>query len=119
MESRTPFLDRRVVEFFQCLPAEQLIAGGWTKSVLRRSMVGRLPAAVVWTRGKPHLGWTFTRDWIDLNPASFLGDVFPSIRSGSTSKPRPAVGQAVAIEDGPDPLLPLLELGLWLDSVST
>ena len=41
-------MDRRVVEFFQRLPAIQCVSGGWTKSVLRRSMTERLPAAVVW-----------------------------------------------------------------------
>jgi asparagine synthetase B (glutamine-hydrolysing) len=37
IECRSPFMDRRVVEFFQRLPARQLVAGGWTKSVLRRA----------------------------------------------------------------------------------
>ena len=63
------------MEFFQRLPADQLVAGGWSKSILRRSMVDRLPAPVVWNREKPHLGPTFTEVWIDQDPVAFLRDL--------------------------------------------
>ena len=75
LESRSPFMDRRVVEFFQRLPADQLVSGGWSKSVLRRSMADQLPSPVVWNREKPHLGWQFTEAWVDRDPTAFLRDL--------------------------------------------
>jgi asparagine synthase (glutamine-hydrolysing) len=75
LESRAPFTDRRLVEFFLSLPAEQLVSGGWSKAILRRSMVGRLPAAVVWNREKPHLGPQFTKVWVDCDPTEFFRDL--------------------------------------------
>ena len=68
LESRSPFMDRRVVEFFQSLPAEQLVAGGWSKSILRRSMAEQLPQPVVWNRDKPHLGPEFREVWDRARP---------------------------------------------------
>ncbi len=60
VEPRDPFMDRRVWEFCQSVPMDQLQAGGWPKMLLRRSMAGLLPDKVRWRRGKQHLGWTFT-----------------------------------------------------------
>ena len=75
LESRSPFIDRRVVGFFQSLPAGQLVSGGWSKSVLRRSMADQLPTAVVWNREKPHLGPRFTEVWINRDPIEFLREL--------------------------------------------
>jgi asparagine synthase (glutamine-hydrolysing) len=69
LEARDPFLDRRVVEFAARLPGRLLMRDGWPKIILRDLMAGRLPEAVRWCRGKPHLGWRFnaavTREAID------------------------------------------------------
>lgn len=46
VESRTPFLDYRLVEYVLGLPSEYKIAGGWTKRILRESMKGILPEPV-------------------------------------------------------------------------
>jgi asparagine synthase (glutamine-hydrolysing) len=59
VEARDPFLDRRVVEYCTALPARLLARDGWSKVLLREQMAGRLPEAVRWARGKPHLGWYF------------------------------------------------------------
>lgn len=60
VERRDPFLDLRVISFCLSLPSSQLQANGWPKIVLRRAMHRRLPEAVLWRRGKEHLGWNFT-----------------------------------------------------------
>jgi asparagine synthetase B (glutamine-hydrolysing) len=44
VETRHPFLDRRVIEILCHLPARLIFGGGWTKIVLRRS--GLLPDEV-------------------------------------------------------------------------
>ena len=61
IEPRDPFVDLRMVGFCLRLPGTQLAKDGWPKLILRRAMDGLLPEAVVWRRGKEHLGWTFTR----------------------------------------------------------
>ncbi len=46
IESRVPFLDHRLVEFVSACPAEYKLADGWTKRILRESMVGVLPEEI-------------------------------------------------------------------------
>lgn len=46
VESRTPFLDYRLVEYVLGLPSEYKISMGWTKRILRESMKGILPEEV-------------------------------------------------------------------------
>ncbi|MGL5938025.1 MAG: asparagine synthase (glutamine-hydrolyzing) [Phocaeicola sp.] len=46
VESRTPFLDYRVVEQTLSLPAHEIIANGYTKSILRESLKGILPEQI-------------------------------------------------------------------------
>ncbi len=44
IESRTPFLDHRLVELCFSLPYSDKISDGWTKSVLRRGLAGEMPS---------------------------------------------------------------------------
>lgn len=60
VEPRSPFLDRRLVEFCVKLPGGQKLNQGWPKAVLRRAMENRLPDQVRWRKGKENLGWAFT-----------------------------------------------------------
>jgi len=46
IEARTPFLDYRLVERAQAVPASDLIRDGWTKAILREAMAGVIPDAV-------------------------------------------------------------------------
>ncbi|MFN8512765.1 MAG: asparagine synthase-related protein [Chloroflexia bacterium] len=46
IEPRYPFLDRRVVEFCLGLPAEQKLARGMTRAIVRRALGDLLPPAV-------------------------------------------------------------------------
>jgi asparagine synthase (glutamine-hydrolysing) len=80
VEARTPFLDYRLVEAAQALPAGELIRDGWTKAPLREAMAGLVPDAVRWRRDKlgfatPEARWLreiapAVREW--LGPASRL-----------------------------------------------
>jgi len=56
VEARHPFFDRRVVEYCLSLPPEQRLKGGWTRSILRRSLRGVLPDLVRKRVGKSNLG---------------------------------------------------------------
>jgi asparagine synthase (glutamine-hydrolysing) len=47
IESRVPFLDHRLVEFTARVPARYKIRGFSGKYLLRRAMMGRLPAAIL------------------------------------------------------------------------
>jgi len=50
IEPRSPFSDRRVIEFALRLPREAKLCNGWYKELLRRSMAGVLPEDVRWRR---------------------------------------------------------------------
>jgi asparagine synthase (glutamine-hydrolysing) len=50
-----PFLDRRLVELCLAMPSDQKLRDGWSRSILRRSMAGLLPAPVQWRRDKGDL----------------------------------------------------------------
>ena len=52
LESRVPFLDRRLVEFCLALPSENRISGGLTKVILRDSLADLLPEKIRRRRDK-------------------------------------------------------------------
>jgi asparagine synthase (glutamine-hydrolysing) len=52
VESRPPFLDHRVAELCLSLPFHEKIAGGVTKSVLRRALEGVVPPEILDRRRK-------------------------------------------------------------------
>ena len=52
VEARLPFLDHRLVEFCCNLPVDTKISDGWTKHILRSSMMDMLPKAIVWRLNK-------------------------------------------------------------------
>ncbi len=47
IECRDPTLDKNVFEFCYAIPIEQYLAGGQNRSLIRRAMQGRLPAATL------------------------------------------------------------------------
>ena len=67
VESRVPFLDHRLVELCFTLGFDAKICDGWTKSLLRRSMVGRLPEEVLWRRRKAGFAAPVA-PWLGLEP---------------------------------------------------
>lgn len=62
LESRSPFLDHRLVEFCLTIPPPLKLAGGRTKHLLREVMAPHLPAAVL-ERPKQGFG-SPVRDWV-------------------------------------------------------
>ncbi|MEL6494581.1 MAG: lasso peptide isopeptide bond-forming cyclase [Cyanobacteria bacterium J06623_7] len=52
LEMRYPFWDKRLVEFCLSLPAEQKLAQGWSRVVMRRGMEGILPPKIQWRTSK-------------------------------------------------------------------
>jgi asparagine synthase (glutamine-hydrolysing) len=61
IETRCPFLDRRLIEFSLAIPSEQKLADGWTRLILRRAMEGILPPEVQWRIHKADLSYNFVR----------------------------------------------------------
>ena len=51
-EVRLPFLNHKLVEFIFSLPASFKIRDGFTKWILRKSIEDKLPASIVWRKGK-------------------------------------------------------------------
>lgn len=52
IESRTPFLDYRLVEHCFAMPMAYKISGAWTKRALRDAMEGVLPEPIRWRKDK-------------------------------------------------------------------
>jgi asparagine synthase (glutamine-hydrolysing) len=61
LEARSPFYDRRLVEYCLSLPANLKLRDGWTRWVMRRALHGLLPPEVEWRGGKSNLGHNFRR----------------------------------------------------------
>jgi asparagine synthase (glutamine-hydrolysing) len=60
VEPRSPFSDRRMIEFGIRMPLEAKLYGPWYKLLLRNSMQGILPERVRWRRRiEGHPGWKF------------------------------------------------------------
>ena len=133
VESRTPFLDHRLVEFCFSLPYDEKIADGWTKSLLRRSMAGVLPPEILARRAKygfssPVVGWMQQAEtWRAIR--ELLLDRRALDRG--VQHPRRVAAQLKAFEFGPRALVPSAAIRLWrwitlelwfrdfVDSVST
>jgi asparagine synthase (glutamine-hydrolysing) len=52
VETRYPFLDRRLIEFVARVPPEEVFRAGWNRLILRRAMRGLLPDSVRLRPGK-------------------------------------------------------------------
>lgn len=61
VETRSPFFDRRLMEFCLALPSEEKLRNGWGRFVLRQSMEGVLPNIVQWRTDKSNLTYGFSR----------------------------------------------------------
>ncbi|MDX6581822.1 MAG: hypothetical protein QOI10_1006 [Solirubrobacterales bacterium] len=76
LEARSPFLDHRLMEFAASLPGSMKLDGGVTKRILKQTMRGRLPDAIL---DRPKMGFGvplarwFREDLRDL-PAEHLLD---------------------------------------------
>jgi asparagine synthase (glutamine-hydrolysing) len=63
VESRTPYLDFRLVEYLAALPLRAKIHRGWTKYILRHAMQGIIPEKIRWRRDKLAFD-TPQNDWL-------------------------------------------------------
>ncbi|HEX7277608.1 MAG TPA: asparagine synthase-related protein [Acidimicrobiales bacterium] len=61
VERRHPFLDRRLAELCLGLPGDQKLRDGWTRSIMRRALVGIVPDAIRERPGKADLTGPFLR----------------------------------------------------------
>jgi asparagine synthase (glutamine-hydrolysing) len=61
VEARYPFFDRRMIELCLSLPADQKLADGWSRLILRRAMEGILPKEIQWRPAKGNLSPNFYR----------------------------------------------------------
>ena len=52
VEVRMPFLDHQLLENVFSIPENYLLRNGYTKYLLRRSLVGKLPDSIIWQRAK-------------------------------------------------------------------
>ena len=66
IEARYPFFDRRLLEFCLSLPADQKLAHGWNRWILRRAMAGILPPEIQWRPRKGNLSPNFHRRLLDF-----------------------------------------------------
>ncbi|HEX3104849.1 MAG TPA: asparagine synthase-related protein [Terriglobales bacterium] len=71
-ETRYPYLDQTLLEFLFSIPAEQLLRPGESRSLMRRSLKGLLPAAILSRRTKSGMGRciiiTLEKHWRHLEP---------------------------------------------------
>ncbi len=59
VESRFPFIDKRLVQFCLGLPGSQKVSQGYTRIIARRALNGILPEEIRWRSSKGNLGWNF------------------------------------------------------------
>jgi asparagine synthase (glutamine-hydrolysing) len=67
IESRHPFMDKRMIEFCLSLPPEQKLNQGWSRMVMRRGMNGILPEKVQWRGGKTDMTPNFLRGLLNFD----------------------------------------------------
>ncbi|AKG20938.1 lasso peptide isopeptide bond-forming cyclase [Calothrix sp. 336/3] len=67
LESRHPFMDKRLIEFCLALPAEQKLYQGWTRMVMRRAMTKILPEAIQWRVGKANAQGNFRHGLLKID----------------------------------------------------
>jgi asparagine synthase (glutamine-hydrolysing) len=61
VETRYPFMDYRLVDFWFALPPTYKFRNGWTKYLARKAVSGRLPDSISWRKDK--MGWELPEDY--------------------------------------------------------
>jgi len=119
VETRTPFVDYRLVEFVFSLPACYKIHDGWTKYLLRISTEGLLPDKIRWRKDK--LGFpTPEATWMRENGGRirevFAGKDFRASAYLDNKRILRDLDKLLSIEsaDGLSALWKPLNLELWL-----
>jgi asparagine synthase (glutamine-hydrolysing) len=65
IESRHPFMDKRLIEFCLAIPPEQKLFNGFGRMVMRRALEGILPEKVQWRGGKADMSANFDDGFIN------------------------------------------------------
>lgn len=74
LEIRTPYLDYRLVNFATNLPVDMKINKGWSKYILRKSII-ELPSEIAWRKDKKGFN-VDEENFFHLMKSSFLKDLF-------------------------------------------
>lgn len=77
IEPRHPLVDKRVIDFHMGLPWNQFMRDGWSKFLLRRVAEQFVPQEVCWRTGKEHVGWQFTKEFLQLKQDAISKLLFP------------------------------------------
>ncbi|MCB1135578.1 MAG: asparagine synthase (glutamine-hydrolyzing) [Chlamydiia bacterium] len=118
IEARTPFIDYRLVELVQSLPADYKLRDGMTKRVMRSSMEGILPESVRQRVDK--LGFATPEEvWVQKEqPELFKREVRRSIELAKGILTPKALDLADAVIDGRRPfdfvLWRMIVFGRWM-----
>ncbi len=119
IEARTPFLDYRLAEFVQSLPAEYKLSDGITKRVLREGLKGTLPEKIRTRISK--LGFATPEEvWVrETSPALFQQLVKEAVHSSEGILNDHAVKEADGVIKGSFPYhsLPwrMISFGKWME----
>ena len=114
IESRVPFLDRRVVELAIGLPPTQKIEAGVTKVVQRAALRGLVPAVTLERRDKQGYA-TPAEQWLRTYAVEFAGDLIGSRRFRERGVFDPGTTTA-AFERWRSGTAPLPHLWTWLST---
>ena len=71
LESRHPFLDRRLVEFCLAVPSDQKFKGGFGRMIMRQGLNNILPKAIQWRGDKANVTANFIHGLLNVNRPSF------------------------------------------------
>lgn len=120
VESRTPFLDYRLVEFVQGLPSAFKVSRGVTKKVLRDGLKGVLPEGVR-TRVDKIAFATPEENWVrDDRPQQFVRAVEDAIEQSQGIVRPSAVALANAVISGKRPfdfaIWRVVNFGMWMQT---
>lgn len=125
VESRDPWADRRVVDFFRGLPMEQKVRDGWTKYLVRCTFQADLPPEVLWRRDKKHLGprvtWGLMERSRTLLDSLFDEDLDAITKYVDAANSRAIYARYLDSTDGVerDTVLKLASLIIWVKRVNS
>lgn len=83
VEGRVPFLDHRVIEFANALPASYKLRGLYEKLVLRRAVRGLLPHEILHRTKQPYRAPDSQSFFIDGKPLDFVAELLSPARIGA------------------------------------
>ena len=122
VEPRSPYSDRRMIEFSIRMPVEAKLSDRWYKSTLRDSMRGILPDKVRWRRKiAGHPGYAFYREFIEKvakNDTEYWNEsrvtkAIPALDAFSFGRLWADYAETANLHDGVD-LLTIALLADWL-----